>query len=200
MKDNTQNIRIATAQFETKSGAKDYNLSVVRKLSQKAKQQKANVVCFHEMCITGYTFLKDLSAEQCLALAEDLLDGPSVKELIQIARECEIVVLAGLLEKEDDRLYNTFICVKGSGIIAKHRKIHPFINSCLSAGDEYTVFEVNGWNCGILICYDNNIIENVRATALMDAQIIFAPHVTMCAPSPFPGSGYVNKELWNKKT
>lgn len=37
-------------------------------------------------------------------------------------------------------------------------------------------------NRGILICYDNNVIENVRATSILGAEIIFAPHVTMCTP------------------
>jgi 5-aminopentanamidase len=53
--------------------------------------------------------------------------------------------------------------------------------------------------CGILICYDNNIIENVRATALLGANIIFMPHVTMCTPSPRPGAGFVDPELWKDK-
>ena len=199
MKGTKNNIRVAAAQFETKSGNKGYNLSVIKTLSKKAKGQKADVVCFHEMCITGYTFLKDLNPKQCVELAEEIPEGPSVNELTQIAKENEIVILAGLVEKEADHLFNTFVCVGGSGLIAKHRKLHPFINACLSPGDQYTVFEINGWKCGILICYDNNIIENVRATTLEGAEIIFAPHVTMCAPSPFPGSGYVHKDLWDNR-
>ena len=54
------------------------------------------------------------------------------------------------------------------------------------------VFDLHGWKCGILICYDNNIIENVRATALLGADIIFMPHVTMCTPSTRPGAGFVD--------
>ena len=36
------------------------------------------------------------------------------------------------------------------------------------------------WGCkiGFLICYDNNLPENVRATTLLGAEIIFMPHVT----------------------
>jgi len=58
------------------------------------------------------------------------------------------------------------------------------------------VFELHGWKCGMLICYDNNIIENVRATALLGADIIFMPHVTMCTPSTRPGAGFVDPALW----
>src|ERR1035437_10272797 len=57
----------------------------------------------------------------------------------------------------------------------------------------------SGWKCGILICYDNNIIENVRATNLLGADIIFMPHVTMCTPSPRPGAGFVDPALWKNK-
>ncbi len=63
-------------------------------------------------------------------------------------------------------------------------------------GDQYCVFDLLGWKCGILICYDNNIIENVRATKLLGADIIFMPHVTMCTPSTRPGAGFVDPELW----
>ncbi|MEQ8535410.1 MAG: nitrilase-related carbon-nitrogen hydrolase, partial [Imperialibacter sp.] len=56
-----------------------------------------------------------------------------------------------------------------------------------------------GWTCGILICYDNNVVENVRATALLGAEVIFAPHVTMCTPSAMPGRGYVDDALWQKR-
>ena len=54
----------------------------------------------------------------------------------------------------------------------------------------------HGWTCGILICYDNNIVENVRATKLLGADIIFMPHVTMCTPSSRPGAGFVDPALW----
>jgi predicted amidohydrolase len=111
-------------------------------------------------------------------------------------------VLAGLFEKDkNDNLFNTYVCVNKNGLVAKHRKLHPFINPFLKAGDNYCVFELNGWKCGILICYDNNIIENVRATTLLGARIIFMPHVTMCTPSTRPGAGFVDPELWkNRKT
>jgi len=91
------------------------------------------------------------------------------------------------------------VCVNSDGLIARHRKLHPFINRWITPGDSYTIFDLHGWKCGILICYDNNIIENVRATKLLGADIIFMPHVTMCTPSPRPGAGFVDPELWRKR-
>ena len=74
-------------------------------------------------------------------------------------------MLAGLVERKGGKLYNTYVCVTGKGMVARFRKLHPFVSKLLSPGNEYAVFDLYGWKCGILICYDNNIIENVRATA-----------------------------------
>lgn len=195
-----KNLKIATAQFENKSGDKAYNLGVIEKLSLKAAEAGADVINFHECSITGYTFARNLNKQQLFDLAERIPDGPSIKALICIAKKCQITILAGLFEKDEDgNLYKAHVCVNETGLVAKHRKIHPFINPHLLPGTGYTVFDINGWKCGILICYDNNIIENVRATTLLGAQIIFMPHVTMCTPSTRPGAGFVDPELWKDK-
>ncbi|MDN5285441.1 MAG: nitrilase [Mucilaginibacter sp.] len=195
-----KNLKIATAQFEHKSGDKAYNLSVIKNLTQKASQQGADVIAFHECSITGYTFAMHLSEQQMLELAEIIPDGPGIRELTAYAREFNIVILAGLFEKDEaGDLYKAQVCVDKNGLVAKHRKLHPFINPHLNPGTSFTVFDLLGWKCGILICYDNNIIENVRATRLLGADIIFMPHVTMCTPSTRPGAGFVDPELWKNK-
>jgi predicted amidohydrolase len=191
-----QNIKISTAQFENKSGDKEYNLSVIESLSQKAAFEGSNVIAFHECSITGYSFARKLSKEQMLEIAELIPEGDSIQKLKHIASKHQIVILAGLFEKDhNDNLYKAYMCVDGNGLIANYRKLHPFINPHLTAGNQYCVFDLLGWKCGILICYDNNIIENVRATTLLGAQIIFMPHVTMCTPSTRPGAGFVDPGL-----
>lgn len=194
------NIKISTAQFENISGDKTYNLSIIERLSQEASKDGSDIIAFHECSITGYTFARNLSKEQMIDLAEFIPNGDSIMKLVAISKKIDIAILAGLFEKdENDNLFNTYVCVNKDGLVAKHRKLHPFINPFLKAGDNYTVFEFNGWKCGILICYDNNIIENVRATTLLGANIIFMPHVTMCTPSTRPGAGFVDPVLWQNR-
>ncbi|OZI07414.1 nitrilase [Siphonobacter sp. BAB-5385] len=191
---------MATAQFENKSGDKAYNLSIIDQLAGKAAQAGTQVITFHECSITGYTFARHLSREQLLAIAEPIPSGPSIAELIRLAQKHQIAIAAGLFEKdEQDRLYKAYVCVDQSGVLAKYRKLHPFINPHLTPGDAYCVFDLYGWKCGILICYDNNIIENVRATKLLGAEIILMPHVTMCTPSTRPGAGFVDPKLWENR-
>ena len=195
-----ETIKIATAQFENASGDKSFNLSVIRRLSAEAAAAGADAIAFHECSITGYTFARHLSEQQLLALAEPIPDGDSIRALMAVSRENNIVILAGLFEKdEEDHIYKAYVAVGPEGLIAKYRKLHPFINPHIRPGNGYVVFEMKGWKCGILICYDNNIIENVRATALLGADIIFMPHVTMCTPSTRPGAGFVDPDLWTAR-
>ena len=190
-------IKIATAQFENKSGDKPYNLSVIDRISKQAARAGAQAIAFHECSITGYTFAMHLSKEQMLDLAEYIPEGESIGRLREIAERNNIAVLAGLFEKDKaGKLFKAYVCVDKSGLIAKFRKLHPFVNPHILPGDSYCVFDLCGWKCGILICYDNNIIENVRATKLLGADILFAPHVTMCTPSTRPGAGFADPALW----
>ena len=192
-----ENLKIATAQFENASGGKAYNLAVIRRLSARAARQGAQVVAFHECSITGYTFARHLSEEQLLAVAEYIPKGESIQALQQIAQENDIVILAGLFEKDShNQVFKAYVCVDKNGLVAKFRKLHPFINPHILPGNEYVVFDLHGWKCGILICYDNNIVENVRATVLLGADIIFMPHVTMMTPSTRPGAGFADPVLW----
>lgn len=192
-------LKIATVQFEAHDNDKAYNLSVIRDICRKAAADGADVVAFHECSVCGYTFAKELSREEMLAIAEPIPDGDSTRELIDIAKESGVTLLAGFFEREGDKIYKAQVCVDGDGLKAKYRKLHPFINPSILPGDKYVVFDIKGWKCAILICYDNNIVENVRATALLGAEIIFMPHVTMCTLSPRPGAGLVDPELWERR-
>ena len=114
-----QKIKISTAQFENKSGDKDYNLLVIDQLSKKAAMEGSDVIAFHECSVTGYTFASNLTKEQMLDLAEIIPQGPSIARLIKIAAKHDITILAGLFEKEkDDSLYKAYVCVDKNGLIA----------------------------------------------------------------------------------
>ncbi len=193
-------LKISTAQFENRSGDKDYNLSIIEKLTEKAAAEGSKVIAFHECSITGYTFARKLSKEQMLDLAELIPEGKSIVKLQEIAQKYNMTILAGLFEKDsENNLFKAYVCVDKTGLLAKYRKLHPFINPHIQPGNEYCVFDLHGWKCGILICYDNNVIENVRATKLLGADVIFMPHVTMCTPSSRPGAGFVDPKLWENR-
>ncbi|MFN7938513.1 MAG: nitrilase-related carbon-nitrogen hydrolase [Bryobacteraceae bacterium] len=194
-----QDIRVGTAQFEARDGDKDYNLGRIEALTATAVAQGAQLVCFHECSISGYTFLETLSREQLEVIAETVPGSASVEALRRIAAEHGVIVSAGLVEIADGRLYNCQVVVNADGLMAKHRKIHEFISEHVDCGDSYTVFPALGTVFGVLTCYDNNLPENPRMTAMLGAQVILMPHVTGCLPSPMPGRGVVAREIWENR-
>ncbi len=195
-----RDIRVAAAQFEHRDADKAYNLGRIRDLARSAAARGAEVACFHECSVTAYTFLQTLTREELDALAEPVPDGPTVHALIEIAREADLVVMAGLIEREPDgRLYKSYVAVGPEGFLTRFHKLHPFISPHLTPGRGHHVVEIRGVKFGFLICYDNNLPENVRATALLGAEVIVMPHVTGCTASPMPGRGTVDPALWEAR-
>ncbi|NQV23673.1 MAG: nitrilase [Rhodopirellula sp.] len=193
-------IRVATAQFENRDNDPDFNLGRIRSLTRLAVEQGAEIVSFHEGCIPGYTWVQPLSYQQLAEVAEPVPDGRSVQQLIKIAQEFSTVVMAGLFEIEPDgRIYNCYVTVGPDGFITKFRKLHPFVNPHLTPGEGYNVIDLLGCKVGFLICYDNNLCENVRLTTMLGAEIIFMPHVTCGLPSPMPGRGKIDRQLWDNR-
>ncbi len=195
-----RDILIAAAQFEARDADKDYNFGRIEALARQAVAQGAEIVSFHECCVPGYTFLQDLSREEIEHLAEPVPGGPSTQRLERLSRDVGAALLAGLVEECDGKLYNTYVVVDPErGFVTSFRKLHAFVSPHLSWGDQIEVFELCGIRCAILICYDNNLVENPRIAALEGAELIFAPHVTCGLPSPMPGRGKIDRKLWENR-
>lgn len=195
-------MRAASVQFEAAAGDKCANLAKVRAFVEQAAAQSVDLVVFPECCITGYWFLRRLSNDEITALAEPVPDGPSVGEIAALAKQHGVSVGAGLIEAGGDgALYNTYVVAMPDGRVVRHRKLHAFEHELVRSGSEYTVFETpQGWRAGILICYDNNLIENVRATALLGAEILIAPHQTGGCRTKNPHlMGAIDRMLWDKR-
>ncbi len=194
-------ICAAAVQFEHAAGNKEANFAKIEAFARQAATRGARIVAFPECCITGYWFLRNLTREQLVELAEPVPDGPSTRRLLALAKHHGTTIGAGLVEQDGDRLYNTYIVAMADGRYRKHRKIHAFESEHISAGREYTVFDTpEGVKLGVLICYDNNIIENVRITALMGAQVLLAPHQTGGCKSVSPhGLKPIDPALWHNR-
>jgi predicted amidohydrolase len=195
-------VRVAAVQFEHVPRDKQANLEKVRLFTEKAAADGVQIAAFPECCITGYWFMRNLPGDEFRALAEPVPEGPSSRFVVDLAKRCRIAVGAGLLElAADGKVYNTYLVALPDGRVHRHRKIHAFENAAVSAGSEYTVFDTPyGCRVGVLICYDNNVIENVRITALMGADILIAPHQTGGCASKNPHQmGRVDRALWDNR-
>lgn len=197
-----RDIRVATVQFQHRPGDKSYNLGRVRHFVTEAAESGVEIIAFPEMCLTGYWHVRKLTREGVEALAERVPDGPSTQELLRLSREHSMTIGAGLIESGDDgKLYNAYVVAMPDGRWALHRKLHAFEGPFMADGDTYTVFDTpHGCRVGVLICYDNNIIENGRATVLLGAEILLAPHQTGGCNSVSPhGMKPIDQEIWARR-
>jgi len=197
-----RDVRVATVQFQHEPGDKSYNLGRVRDFVTEAAGSGVEIIAFPEMCITGYWHVRKLTREGVDALAEGVPDGASTQELLRLSREHSITIGAGIIERGDDgKFYNAYVVAMPDGRWARHRKLHAFEGPYMSDGDTYTVFDTpHGCRVGVLICYDNNIIENGRATVLLGAEILLAPHQTGGCNSLSPhGMKPVDQAIWARR-
>ena len=197
-----RDIRVAAVQFEHTPNNKEANGEKIRRFVEQAAGKDVKIIAFPECCITGYWHLRHLARKELVSLAEAIPDDTSTQFLLQLSKKYNISIGAGLVEKaEDGKLYNTYLVAMPNGKWKRHRKIQAFISEYISCGSDYTVFDTpHGCRCGILICYDNNITENVRITALKGAEILLAPHQTGGCETKNPHvMGVVNRRLWQNR-
>ena len=95
-----RDIRVAAAQFENRDNDRQHNLARIECLTRQAVEQGAEIVSFHEGCISGYTWIQPLTKLQLLDISEPVPSGPSVRRLIEIASKFGVVVMAGLIERD----------------------------------------------------------------------------------------------------
>lgn len=197
-----RNVRVAAAQFQHRPGDRAHNLRIVERLAHRAAGLGAEIVAFPEMCVTGYWHVRHLSREALEALSEPVPDGPSSGALLELSASLGVTIGAGLVEQDrGGQLYNSYLVAMPDGEFAVHRKLHVFVSAYLTPGDRYTVFDTpHGCRVGVLICYDNNLVENARATALLGAELLLAPHQTGGCDSVSPGGmKRIDPELWERR-
>lgn len=197
-----RDIRVASVQFQHENGNKEANRETIASFTRRAADRGAEMVVFPECCITGYWFLRKLSRQALEDLAEPVFSGPSSEFLRSLAEKHEMTVGAGLIEIDDDgTMYNTYIVAMPNGQMERARKLHCFISDHMASGSEVTVVDTpHGCRLGVLICYDNNLGENVRIAALKGADILLAPHQTGGCKSPDPQTmGSIDQELWRNR-
>ncbi len=197
-----RNVTVAAAQFEHAPGDKHANLAKIRGFVEKAARRNVQIIAFPECCMTGYWFLRKLSREEFSALAEPVFGGPSSQCLIAMSREYQMTIGAGLIEAgPDGKFYKAYVVAMPDGTVRRHRKIHAFVSPYLTSGDEYTVFDTpHGCRAGVLICYDCNLIENVRINALMGAEVLIAPHQTGGCRTRNPHlMGVIDRRIWDNR-
>ncbi len=152
-------------------GEKEKNFDKVLKL---IGETKADLLVLPELFATGYAFL---SKEEVKDLAETSQEE-TANFLKEISAKTGAVIVAGFIEKEDGKNYNSSIAVYKNKVIDTYRKIHLFSKEKLwfePGNKKLKVHDINGMRIGMMVCFDWIFPEVSRTLALNGAQIIAHP-------------------------
>jgi N-carbamoylputrescine amidase len=173
---------VASVQMEPHVGDTAANVARSVQLIEQAAARGAAIVVLPELANSGYVFA---SRAEAFALAEPVPHGPSTQAWAEVARRCNVHVVAGIAERENERLYNAAAVLGPRGWLGTYRKLHLW-------GDEHLFFEPGNkglpvfhtelGRLGVLICYDGWFPETYRLLAMQGVDIVCMP--TNWVPMP----------------
>ncbi|MBI4659429.1 MAG: carbon-nitrogen hydrolase family protein [Verrucomicrobia bacterium] len=172
-------VRLATVHFRP-SGKKSApeNCRLFAPLIEEAARQKAHLVVLPEtltVCGTGLSY----------ADTAEPIPGPSTDYFSQLARQHQLHLVVGLVERDRHLIYNVAVLIGPDGkIIGKYRKValpRTEIEGGITPGHEYPVFQTRFGKVGMMVCYDGFFPEPARQLSLRGAEVIAFP-VWGCNP------------------
>src|SRR5271170_8376499 len=144
-----QTTRVAAVSMNGFLGEPERVLAGIGRWCERAAAEKVELVLFPELVVHGHC------TPNTWDLAEPVPDGPSVRRLTEIAKRHNLIVCAGLSEKERDIVFNTQVLVGPDGYIGKQRKLHLSRDEVFyyKGGREISVFDIGPCKVGTVICY-----------------------------------------------
>ncbi|GAA3308144.1 carbon-nitrogen hydrolase family protein [Streptomyces cinereospinus] len=171
-------MRTALLQSSGRPGSTAENLKVLDEAAGRAAAAGAGLLVTPEMFLTGYAI-----GDGIARLAEPA-DGDAAAAIAGIAARHGLAIAYGYPERAADAVFNSAQLISADGTrLANYRKTHLF--GCFER-DHFTPGEqpvvqadLGGLRVGIMICYDVEFPENVRAHALAGTDLLLVPTAQM---------------------
>ena len=132
-----------------------------------------------DLVVTPELFLSGYDVGDEIHGCAEPQDGKYLTIVGALARRLGTAIVYGYPERDGETLYNAAACVDCDGnLIANHRKLllpPGFEARYFSSGCGGTVFDLGGIRFGMLICYDAEFPESVRAVAEAGADVVLVP-------------------------
>ncbi len=188
-------IKIGMAQMLVEGGQPDANLARAETFIGRAAKEGCQIVVLPECLDLGWT---DPSARR---LAQPI-PGPHSERLAQAAVSSKIFVVAGLVERAGDQLFNAAVLIDRCGkILLVHRKINELdiAHDLYSIGDRLAVAHTELGVLALSICADNfsNSLAIGHVLARMGAQVLLSPSAWAVA-ADYDNQAEPYGELWRK--
>ncbi len=184
-------LKVAAVQF-CGNEDKNENLRLISQFVNRAVEKEVDIVVLPEVCnCCGRTEVMVENAER--------IPGYTTNFISDIAKRSGVSIVCGsMFEKaEKNKVFNTSVVVgRDGGVLAKYRKIHLFDvdisgrirykeSDHVIAGNEIVSVNIDGFDAGLVICYDLRFCEIFQILALRGAKIIFLPAAFTFATGKF---------------
>ena len=178
-------VRIAGVVLKWLRGDKAANFHRVEPLVREAAAHGAQIVCTTECFLDGYAIAdKSIPLEQYRALGEAIPEGAYFRKLADLAKELKIFLIAGMLEADAERRFNTAVIISPSGeLIGKYHKQHlehELVRN--TAGHDSSVVEMLYGKLGVMICADRRLPDVVKGFSERGADFLICPSGGMFGP------------------
>jgi predicted amidohydrolase/diadenosine tetraphosphate (Ap4A) HIT family hydrolase len=172
----TKPVMVAGVQLDVALGQVETNLARIEDRLRRAASGGAKLIVFPECALSGYCFT---SLDEALPHAQPV-PGPATDHLTAICQELDVWCVFGLLEREDDRIYNVAVLVGPDGVVGKYRKNHLpglGVDRFVTPGEQRAEVLTccDGLRVAMNICYDGSFPEAARCLALEGADLIVLP-------------------------
>lgn len=175
--------RVTCCQVPLHIGDTDGNRVAARTAIEQAAGDGAQLVLLPELASSGYVFA---DRSELVSLAEPR-DGPSITEWANLATAFGVTIVAGFPEAAGDAVYNSAAVVDPTGLRGVYRKAHLWDteNAVFDRADDLPLLvDTEHGRIGVMICYDVEFPEWVRAVALEGADLLCAPVNWPLLPRP----------------
>ena len=184
-------IRIAMIQRAFVPFEREANIAIAERAIRAAARDGAHLVALPEMFLTGYPHAPAKDSADWPQFVERLYhtaetaDGTSARKLGEIAKDVGVVLIAGICEIHDGRLFNSaFVCDSKGEHIGTYRKVHTCrftaLEDLCEDGDDWHVWPLTVGDqlvrVGVMICYDREHPESARVLMLKGADLIIVPN------------------------
>jgi len=152
----------------------EQNLDGTIAAMRQAAAQGAKLLVLPELCTSPY----QLGDESLDRWAEEISTGKSVQQWIREAKSLGMILVAGILERDRNRYYNSAVILGPQGVVGVYRKAHLFSweRRRLAPGNGgFSPVDAGQVRLGVLICYDLRFVEAVRLLALQGIQLLCVP-------------------------
>jgi predicted amidohydrolase len=172
-----RHVKLATVHFSPAAGTTNLEkCEQFAPLIARAAEQKTDLIVLPET-------LTYFNSKRTMADCAEPIPGPSTQYFGTLAKQHDLYIVAGLVEREQHRIFNVAVLI-GPDVVGKYRKValpRTEIDAGVEPGDDYPVFETRFGKVGMMVCYDGFYPEVARELSNRGAEVIAFP-VWGCNP------------------